>query len=138
MVDKTLYNIRRERRCEFIAEGMRLDDLKRWRSLDNMVEYQPEGFNLWEEMYKMYDAGQITEDVISQKNVSKYVRPLQISSTSVSYGGYTFPKQHYLEPIPISEFLITGGGVTANSPLYQNPGWPSNADGTADYSYDCD
>lgn len=137
-VDKTLYNIRRERRCEFIAEGMRLDDLKRWRSLDNMVEYQPEGFNLWEEMYKMYDAGQITEDVISQRNVSTYVRPLQISSTSVAYGGYTFPKQHYLEPIPISEFLITGGGVTANSPLYQNPGWPSNADGTADYSYDCD
>ena len=28
MVDATLYNIRRERRCEFIAEGMRWDDLK--------------------------------------------------------------------------------------------------------------
>ena len=26
MIDKTLYNIRRERRCEFIAEGMRKDD----------------------------------------------------------------------------------------------------------------
>mgnify|MGYP002224116724 FL=1 len=34
MIDKTLYNIRRERRCEFIAEGMRKDDLLRWRSLD--------------------------------------------------------------------------------------------------------
>ena len=32
MIDKTLYNIRRERRCEFIAEGMRKDDLLRWRS----------------------------------------------------------------------------------------------------------
>lgn len=137
-VDKTLYNIRRERRCEFIAEGMRLDDLKRWRSLDSMVEYQPEGFNLWDEMYKMYSASQRDESVVTQSSVSKYVHPLQISSTSAAYGGYTFPKQHYLEPIPISEFLITGGGVTTASPIYQNPGWPSNADGTADYSYDCD
>lgn len=137
-VDKTLYNIRRERRCEFIAEGMRLDDLKRWRNLDNMVEYQPEGFNLWDEMYKMYSTSQRDESVVSQKNVSKYVRPLQISSTSVAYGGYTFPKQHYLEPIPISEFLITGSGIASQSPLYQNPGWPSEADGTADYGYDCD
>jgi len=36
MVDATLYNIRRERRCEFIAEGMRWDDLKRWRSWDRL------------------------------------------------------------------------------------------------------
>ena len=115
MVDKTLYNIRRERRCEFIAEGMRLDDLKRWRSLDNMVNYQPEGFNMWDEMYKMYDANQRDESLVSQSSVSKYLRPLQISSTSVAYGGYTFPKQHYLEPIPISEFLITGGGVASES-----------------------
>lgn len=138
MVDRTLYNIRRERRCELIAEGLRLDDLKRWRSLDNMVDYQPEGFNLWDEMYNMYSASQRDETVVTQSSVSKYVHPLQISSTSVAYGGYTFPKQHYLEPIPISEFLITGGGTTAASPLYQNPGWPSNADGTADYGYDCD
>jgi hypothetical protein len=47
LIDKTLYNIRRERRCEFIAEGMRFDDLKRWRSLDMMKDYQPEGFRLW-------------------------------------------------------------------------------------------
>lgn len=45
MIDKTLYNIRRERRCEFIAEGMRKDDLLRWRSLDKMKNYQTEGFN---------------------------------------------------------------------------------------------
>ena len=42
-----LYNIRRERRCEFIAEGMRKDDLFRWRSLDKMKDYTVEGFN-WE------------------------------------------------------------------------------------------
>lgn len=138
MVDETLYNIRRERRCEFIAEGMRLDDLKRWRSLDNMVNYQPEGMNLWDKVYEMYDKSDLEEKIVSQVSVSKYMRPLQVSATSAAYDGYTFPKPHYLEPIPISEFLLTGGGVTANSPIYQNPGWPRDADGTADYSYNCD
>mgnify|MGYP000741959843 FL=1 len=51
MIDKTLYNIRRERCCEFIAEGMRKDDLLRWRSLDKMKNYQTEGFN-WQEYQK--------------------------------------------------------------------------------------
>jgi hypothetical protein len=31
LTDKTLYNIRRERRCEFMAEGIRYKDLRRWR-----------------------------------------------------------------------------------------------------------
>lgn len=137
-VDATLYNIRRERRCELIAEGLRLDDLKRWRSLDNMVNYQPEGMNLWDEAYKMYSRSQIEESIVSQSSLSKYIRPLQVSSTSAAYDGYNFPKPHYLEPIPISEFLLTGGGVAAQSPIYQNPGWPREADGIADYTFDCD
>lgn len=136
LIDKRLYNIRRERRCEFIAEGMRLDDLKRWRALDKMINYQVEGMNLWDEMYKIYDDDQIKEGAVSQSGLSKYIRPLQISTTSVVYeNGYTFPKQHYLEPIPVSEFSLTGG---SQSPIYQNPGWPSKTAGTADYTYDCD
>ncbi|MBR3858783.1 MAG: RagB/SusD family nutrient uptake outer membrane protein [Bacteroidaceae bacterium] len=135
-VSPTLYSIRRERRCELIAEGLRLDDLKRWRSLDNMVQYQPEGINLWDKMYEMYGKAQIDENLISQAHVSKYIRPLQISSTSVAYDGYTFPKPHYLEPIPISEFLLVESVSTGK--LYQNPGWPDKVDGTADYDYDCD
>ena len=150
-VDATLYNIRRERRCELIAEGLRLDDLKRWRALDMMngrgnvgenkdlyTGYQPEGFNLWTEMYKMYSSKEIDETVVSQSNISKYLHPLQVSSTSAAYEGYDFPKQHYLEPIPISEFLLTVDGATGASSIYQNPGWPQKADGTADYGYDCD
>ena len=144
-VDKTLYNIRRERRCELLAEGMRYDDLRRWRALDMMKNYQPEGMHLWNTpMEKMYDSKQIDATVVSQSNVSEYIRPLQISSTSAAYQGYTFPKPHYLDPIPISEFLLntSSDGVTPTaagmSMLYQNPGWPVDADGPADYSYDCD
>lgn len=135
-VDKTLYNIRRERRCELLGEGMRLDDLKRWRALDNMKDYQVEGMNLWDEMYKMYDNGALN-GVVSPSGVSNYIRPLQKTSTSVAYNGYNFPKPHYLEPIPISEFLLTVDG-SGSSTLYQNPGWPTKSDGIADYSYDCD
>ncbi len=139
-VDKTLYNIRRERRCEFYAEGMRLDDLKRWRSLDNMRNYWVEGINLWTEMYKLWEEEDenLEEGVtVSSRGLSEYLRPLQITSTLVTYStGYNFPKPHYLEPIPIAEFqLATENG---QSTLYQNPGWPTNTDGIADYSYDCD
>ena len=62
--------------------------------------------------------------------------PYRVNATSKAYAGYNFPKPHYLEPIPISEFLLTGG--FANTPLYQNPGWPTRNDGIADYGYDCD
>ena len=151
LVDVTLYNIRRERRCELLAEGYRYDDLRRWRCLDQMKAdedgkgYQPEGMHLWNTtMQNMYSADQISSSIVSQVNVSEYIHPLQINSTSAAYNGYIFPKQHYLEPIPISEFLlcISPDGVTETSAgksiLYQNPGWPTNADGPADYTYDCE
>ncbi len=132
-VDATLYNIRRERRCELFAEGLRLDDLKRWRALDMMNDYQPEGVNLWGgELYKLYGDELSAGNIVSPASVSDYVRPLQITPSAIAYTGYTFPHQHYLEPIPLSELRIEG------SQLYQNPGWPSVADGIADYTYDCD
>ncbi|MBO4907129.1 MAG: RagB/SusD family nutrient uptake outer membrane protein [Bacteroidaceae bacterium] len=146
-VDKTLYNIRRERRCEFIAEGMRLDDLKRWRALDKMQNYQPEGFHLWgTDNEKLYTnpTKELSPDVVSQSGVSVYLRPLQVSASSAAYNGYNFPKPHYLDPVPIAEFqlCISPEGVTETpngmSILYQNPGWPTDADGPADYTYDCD
>ncbi len=148
LVDETLYNIRRERRCEFIAEGMRYDDLRRWRTLDMMNAYQPEGFHLWgtknEQLYADNRAKELSPDVVTQSGISEYLHPLQVSASSAAYNGYSFPKQHYLEPIPIAEFLlcISDEGVTPTpigmSMLYQNPGWPTDADGSADYAFDCD
>ena len=148
-IDKTLYNIRRERRCEFIAEGMRLDDLKRWRALDMMQDYQPEGFRLWgtlnEQIYKdAHEESKLKPDVVSQSGISAYLHPLQVAASSAAYNGYNFPKPHYLDPIPVAEFLlcISPNGVTptanGKSILYQNPGWPTDTDGPADYNYDCD
>lgn len=101
-VDATLYNIRRERRCEFIAEGMRKDDLYRWRALDQMQRYYIEGINLWDEMYKLYDnlkpEGESDAPNVSTRSY-KYLRPLSINRNNLAFGGYNFPQAHYLDPI---------------------------------------
>ena len=125
LIDATLYNIRRERRCEFIAEGMRLFDLYRWRSLDNMKNYIVEGFNLWDENYLLYE-----EDLTEGGNVSfspknggsKYFQPFRKVSTNRAFDGYTFSKPHYLSPIPLDQFALTNS-TGDNGILYQNYGW---------------
>lgn len=137
LVSPTLYNIRRERRCELMAEGRRLDDLKRWRSFDSMQAWQPEGFKLWAVMEGMYTSNELSSG-LSSKSLSEYLRPLQAYVSSIAYDGYTFPKPHYLEPIPTSEFLLTVDSATGKSTLYQNPGWPTSSAGLCDLNYDCD
>lgn len=135
--DATLFNIRRERRCEFIGEGMRWDDLIRWRSMDHLLtkNYIPEGCNFWEEIYKIgnrtEDGDKITFDDSGQDgaNISsrefKYLRPYAIlKANNDVYNGYTWQKAHYLSPIPTREMeLVSPDETIANSVLYQNPYW---------------
>lgn len=139
-VDATLYNIRRERRCEFIAEGMRWSDLKRWRALDQVSGYQIEGFNLWAKMYEYYKDGQgnsllrslpESDSNVSASTRSTYLRPYQIvQENNLYYNGYTWTKANYLSPIAYSHFLNASENNNAeNSVIYQNPYWPIQADG---------
>lgn len=151
-VDPTLYNIRRERRCEFIAEGMRWNDLKRWCSLDQINNYQIEGINLWTEIYKndMYyqkepngafklvDGQKVTafrslpesNPNISSKTLSKYIRPYQIVQVNNPYyDGLNWTPTHYLSPIAFSHFQIASKGNVDQSLIYQNPGWPVQSNG---------
>ena len=129
-VDATLYNIRRERRTEFIAEGLRLDDLYRWRALDRMKDYQVEGFNLWDEQYKLYDdlkvEGETDEPNVSSSKSSKYIRPYQIHRNNKAFNGYTFMQAHYLAPIAYDVIRLSTpekGGDISTAHIYQNPGW---------------
>ena len=65
LTDPTLYSIRRERRTELMAEGLRWMDLIRWRSLDQLMKqpYQLEGFHLWNTpMEKWYTVDQLVDD----------------------------------------------------------------------------
>ena len=126
LVDATLYNIRRERRCEFIAEGFRGSDIRRWRAMDQMIQtpYHVLGINLWENE-NLADLGDlIPGENVSEASFSKYLAPYHIYSNNRAYNGYRWNMAHYLEPIAIQHFLITGNGVAEQSPLYQNPGWP--------------
>lgn len=143
-VDATLFNIRRERRNEFIAENMRWDDLRRWRALDQVQNYIIEGFNLWDEMYKEYvsdtgtsllvEPGGSGQANVSSRNSSKYLRPYQvIEANNEVYNGYTWSKANYLTPLPAYEIMLsasmgTDGKIDLDSsPLYQNPYWSKQA-----------
>ncbi|MCW3787009.1 RagB/SusD family nutrient uptake outer membrane protein [Plebeiibacterium sediminum] len=137
MVDATLYNIRRERRCELIGEGYRYDDLIRWRAMDQLNGFQIEGCKVWGPMQDDYADGLLladqadeTRNTVSSPSLSEYLRPYQIiQSNNNFYNGLYFKEAHYLDPIAIRHFLITAddGATISTSPIYQNPGWPTVA-----------
>lgn len=142
--DPVLYNIRRERRCELMAEGLRWMDLQRWRSLDQMIStpYHIEGFKLWgpmQEWYKnndgvsslVYGLNNTTSNV-SPPERSLYLRPYEKVSGSLALNGYRWMMAHYLYPVAIQDLLITSQeNDLSTSPIYQNPGWPKTADASA-------
>lgn len=140
--DATLYNIRRERRCEFVGEGMRWDDLVRWCSMDQLVNnpYMPEGVNFWTSMYQTatvnemhatvtYVEGPANPDAnISSREESVYVRPYRKNSGNDVFNGYTWMNAHYNSPLPIREIqLLSADESVDNSVLYQTWGWPTQS-----------
>ncbi|MCO6026208.1 RagB/SusD family nutrient uptake outer membrane protein [Prevotella cerevisiae] len=141
LTDKVLYNIRRERRCELMAEGLRWMDLDRWRSLDQLIStpYHIEGFHLWntpmEKWYNNLVANGSSSSNASEESRSEYYRPYEIISTNNSfYDGFTWAMAQYLQPLPIKEFLLTSSDNASidKSPLYQNPYWPTAPDEPAE------
>lgn len=139
LVDATLYNIRRERRNEFIGEGMRWADLKRWRACDQVNGYQIEGMRYWDSVYEgNWKDGDgnvlVVVDVaggtgnMSDRSSGVYIRPYQISSVNNSaFNGYRFTPAHYLSPLPQNAFRQTASGDKTDlstSVIYQNPLWP--------------
>jgi hypothetical protein len=135
MVDKTLYNIRRERSCELMGEGLRYMDLRRWRAMDQMITtpYHIEGFKLWGPMQKWYKASALTYDIgdkstVSAPSLSPYLRVYQRTPTVLAYNGYKWTMAHYFYPIAVQHFLSTAeDNDVTTSPIYQNPGWPVEA-----------
>ena len=138
--DKTLYNIRRERRCEFMAEGLRYMDLRRWRSMDQLMTAPShlEGMHLWntpmESWYNNLNADGTNEANVSSKDKSEYLRPFERYSAQAAYNGCTWKMAHYLNPIMVKQFQLTAtsGADISTSILYQNPYWPTVADQPAE------
>lgn len=139
LVDATLFNIRRERRCEFIGEGMRMNDLLRWRSMDAMLtqRYVPMGFNLWDEAYKLqtkliYDGS--SKSNVSSPELGKYLCPYSAvwTANNTVREGYIWSKANYLYPVPIKEIkLLSPNDDIEHSVIYQNPYWPNEISASA-------
>lgn len=138
MIDETLYNIRRERRCELMAEAQRESDLRRWRAMDQLINtpYVIEGYKVWGPMQEWYkdDNGDFTitwgnpQATVSAPELGEYIRPFQITGGELVYDGYKWNMAHYLDPIAIQQFLITSDdNDVTTSPIFQNPGWPTEA-----------
>lgn len=149
LVDATLYNIRRERRNEFISEGLRMADLMRWRSMDQVKNYVVEGFNLWDAAYlaeryfKVVDGVKVSVFIadgggtsnVSDKALSKYLRPYQkIRNNNPVFDGYNWSEANYLSPLSIRELQLASPDKLSieSSNLYQNPYWPVVANGEAE------
>ncbi len=149
LINATLYNVRRERRNELSAEGFRMDDLRRWCALDQLISkpYQIEGMKYWGTVYSdpnsdmcIKDASgeffeptvnpNSTESNMSAQEYSDYVRPYQISNVNnLVWNGYTFTRAHYLSPIGYNAFVNASSDKKdiSTTVIYQNPGWPIKA-----------
>ena len=138
-VSSLLYNVRRERRNEFIGEGMRWADLKRWRALDQVQGYQVSGMRYWGSIYDgaLKDADGVDYCKVDPEggtgNMSPasdgvYILPNRISmKNNLVFEGYNWCEAHYLNPLAQSVFRQTASGDKTDlstSVVYQNPGWP--------------
>ncbi|WP_299666576.1 RagB/SusD family nutrient uptake outer membrane protein [uncultured Polaribacter sp.] len=101
-----LYEIRRERSVEFLAEGFRASDLYRWRAHSLFDGDQPRG--------AYYDDGVVNVELDpanADLDSEGYILPFN------DIGNYNFdPTRAYLLPIPLDELSL-------NPNLTQNPGW---------------
>ena len=136
IIDPVRFNIRRERRNEFIAEGYRWNDIVRWRSLDQMCDkgYHIEGMHLWgTPMEEWYDHDLLVK-TISPSSLSEYIRPNEAKANSEVMDGLKWTMAHYLNSLPIKQFMLTApdGATITDSPLYQNPYWPTEVNAPAE------
>ena len=137
LTDRILFNIRRERRVELMAEGFRWDDLFRWRSFDQMTvtPYRVEGFKIWNsDMTQWYSRLDYTSASpnMSSPDKSDYLLPLEIVTANnpiAAQGGLKWKMGHYLTPLAADEFRKTSDQSSGfdDSPLYQNPYWGRQA-----------
>lgn len=100
-VDNLLWEIRRSRRCELIADNWyRYWDLVRWHQLDKLDSYQHPNINLGANLANI-------DNVEVSVNEDKYI--------VVCNKKRKYDKKYYLFPVPTNELNL-------NSKNTQNPG----------------
>jgi hypothetical protein len=87
LTDNILYSIRRERRMELLADGLRMADLKRWRALDQLITtpYTIEGCKFWGPRFHVYSiaAGGTTTVARPIDNESYFTGVVSPSSSEI-------------------------------------------------------
>lgn len=103
-ITPVLWEIRRERAVELMAEGFRFDDIRRWKKLQEYGNKEKLGSYVRQSDYK---ATFPIQNGASEGFISPFGVPPGI------------PDYYYLYPIPSEEIVL-------NPELDQNPGWESN------------
>ncbi|MCK0203808.1 RagB/SusD family nutrient uptake outer membrane protein, partial [Ornithobacterium rhinotracheale] len=128
-----------------VTEGFRMNDLKRWRALDQVNGYQVKGIRLWSWLEgdilsagekKNYSTVRFYPESnspnMSNPSFGEYFLPYKVNPNNRFYNGYTWVKAHYYEPIAFEELqLASPDGNPDHSTIYQNPGWPTQAGAVA-------
>lgn len=94
--------IRRERTVEFVFEGFRIDDLKRWKTAETEMPQDLLGVKM---------TGTWFESMWTSQS-----RPLNAEGCIIMYSGRTWAQKNYLYPLPSDQLQL-------NPNLGQNPGW---------------
>lgn len=133
LINTTLYNIRRERRSEFMGEALRSMDLYRWRSMDQLIAtpYHVEGLKVWnsgiDTYYKFTTNGGARANM-SAATLSDYIRVFQKQNADNAFNGLTWHMAHYLNPVGLGQLRLTSSTTDIKgSIIYQNPYWPLQA-----------
>ncbi len=100
-VDPVLWEIRRERAVEMMGEGVRVDDLRRWRKMDYATEVK---LGRW-----VTQADYAINLPIQNGTPEGYIQLVPLTPPA-------FPDFYYLYPLPSDELAL-------NLQLQQNPGW---------------
>lgn len=107
-VSDIIWEVRRERRVEFVLENFRFDDLMRWRAHKLFTTERPKGMK-----YYGSDLENSFTDFFPFADNDGFLDPYKESLPE----GYGFnPNRDYLRPIPSQELSL-------NENLKPNPGW---------------
>ena len=103
-VDPVLFEIRRERAVELMADGFRFNDLRRWRKMEYATS---------KKLGRWVDANDLSADTVPIEDdaAAGYVSLKENDATPPA-----FPDHYYLYPIPSNEIVL-------NPQIEQNPGW---------------